>query len=250
MPPETQKPKETAAAANVKSRPKDLRSYGTKINDYSEYVEVIVGTDDLLKRLIVHKQLLIDRSLYFKKALSGAWVEAQEQKVRLPEDDPATFQVYVNLLYTDQISLSPVDSSKDANLAAQEEFEDLIDLYVLAEKLQDVNTKNKAIAALLGSTFEVRSDGLEYLPGIDAIERAYKNTTSESLLRKLIVDLWTEFGASGGVVRDEEYPSEFLHDMVIGLLEKRDRNDDVIDGRDEKVISRDDASPYLEAGDA
>ena len=209
MSPNNATPKKTAASAPVESPPKDLRSHHkARVEQedlksislqsltyccYGEYVEVIVSTGDKQKQFMVHKQLLTSHSLFFQKALSGTWVEAKERKVKLPEDDHDTFDVYVNLLYSDQITFGP-PSSTDPNVAGGDELETLVNLYVLAGKLQDVKIKNKTLVAILASSKEVRSDKRTYVPGHSVITKVYAGTASESLLRRLIVDLWTTDG--------------------------------------------------------
>lgn len=53
----------------------------------------------------IHRSLITIRSLFFKAALSGTWAEAKERIVRLPEDNAATFHVYVHFLYTNEIAV-------------------------------------------------------------------------------------------------------------------------------------------------
>jgi hypothetical protein len=201
------------------------------MRSYTEYVEVIVGTGSQQKQFMVHKQLLTERSLFFKKALSGNWIEAKERKVKLPEDDHEAFHVYVNLLYTDQIS--PVPASQPGDLdpvtTATNEHVRYVNLYILADKLQDVETQNKALAALLTASLEIRSDQRRYIPGIPAIPKAYAYTTPGSMLRKMIVDIWTKYGNVGCLKPDMDYPMAFLRECLASVLEKRVCNTDLAD---------------------
>jgi hypothetical protein len=60
----------------------------------------------------VHTALLTARSEFFKKALNGAWKEAEDKVFKLPEDDPANFATYVHHLYTGELAVrtDPQDS--------------------------------------------------------------------------------------------------------------------------------------------
>lgn len=190
---------------------------------------------------MVHKQLLTSHSLFFRKALSGTWVEAKERKVKLPEDNQDTFSVYVNLLYTNQITVGP-SSSKDSGVttkdAARDELEILVNLYVLAEKLRDVKTKNKALVAILASSKEVRSDKHTYAPGQSIITKIYAGTGPGSALRRLVVDLWTADGVASYLQPGAAYPTEFLHEVIVSLMDRRARVPDLID--------QDNLAPYME----
>jgi len=59
-----------------------------------------VGSKDSLKTYIVHSEALISRSVFFRKALSGPWKEANERVVRMPDDDIETLELYLHLVIT------------------------------------------------------------------------------------------------------------------------------------------------------
>lgn len=51
--------------------------------------------------------LLVARSDFFKKALSGEWKEATERVVNLPEEKPWIFAIYTHVLYTGTVATKP-----------------------------------------------------------------------------------------------------------------------------------------------
>lgn len=60
-------------------------------------VFIYVGKEE--KLFVVHKALLISQSEYFKKAFSGGFIEAEENKIYLEEDDPAAAELLIAFLY-------------------------------------------------------------------------------------------------------------------------------------------------------
>jgi hypothetical protein len=114
---------------------------------YRGIIKVNVGKGAKRDSFDVHNALLTARSLFFKSALNGNWVEAIERAVNLPEDDPQTFKTYVHLLYTGDFA-----TESDPNLGIDESHDKLLSLaklYVLAEKLQDIETKNESLTVLI-----------------------------------------------------------------------------------------------------
>ena len=68
-------------------------------------IEVRVGQGDNQKKFLVHKDLVISRSRFFLNALRGNWKEAEENAITFPEDDPAVFGLYVQLLYLETLPM-------------------------------------------------------------------------------------------------------------------------------------------------
>ena len=68
-------------------------------------IEVRVGKGDNQNKFIVHKDLVISRSRFFFNALRGNWKEAEENAITFPEDDPAVFGLYVQLLYLETLPM-------------------------------------------------------------------------------------------------------------------------------------------------
>ena len=60
-------------------------------------VDIYVGAKRKTFRL--HENLLCDRSDYFKATFQGEFAEAKSKELYLPEDDDASFELFVNWLY-------------------------------------------------------------------------------------------------------------------------------------------------------
>ncbi|CAO2656323.1 Nn.00g051260.m01.CDS01 [Neocucurbitaria sp. VM-36] len=157
-------------------------------------------------------------SLFFKKALTGNWKEAEERVVKLPEDTPSVFATHVHHLYTGELAVRSDDLEhwpmfQQANL-------NLCHLYVLAERLQDIQTKNAILSRLFEMCREKQSDVKPHYPGKRAISIIYNGTTSGSHARKLLVDLWT-YNRLGSWNVNVELPKEFCQELLYNLMDKR-----------------------------
>lgn len=66
----------------------------------SPSVRVLVGTEKPCAReFFAHEALICQRSRFFANAMNGSWIESDERKVPLPEDEPDVFALYLKVLY-------------------------------------------------------------------------------------------------------------------------------------------------------
>ncbi|QDS71332.1 hypothetical protein FKW77_002115 [Venturia effusa] len=73
-----------------------------RVNTYNKTVEVVVGPNE--ESFLIHETTLTATSKFFRKAMSSPWkAQRGENPIRLADDCPAIFQVYVHWLYTGQI---------------------------------------------------------------------------------------------------------------------------------------------------
>ncbi|KAE8443675.1 hypothetical protein EG329_001447 [Mollisiaceae sp. DMI_Dod_QoI] len=86
-----EKPKERTHQTRDRSREPHSRSMPFRNEMGSEMVDIYVGPEEEPFR--VHKQKLCRRIPYFDKMFNGQFKEASENVGRLPEDDPAAFDV-------------------------------------------------------------------------------------------------------------------------------------------------------------
>jgi hypothetical protein len=209
-------------------------------SSYRGFIQVAVGEGDQLQTFDVHEDIITARSPFFKKAMSGDWKEAQDRLVKLPDDNPAIFQLYVHLLYTNMLAVVP--DPLPPNYTGSNEHVKLAKLYVLAEKLQDIDTKNTVLEAMLLATRQTRSDGKCYYPGNGPICLIYAGTVPGSPMRKLLVDFYTYQAEANWLSEsDETWPTEFTHELAIKLLDKREAPID--------PTRTGDASRYMEVKD-
>jgi hypothetical protein len=156
----------------------------------------------------VHEDLLTSRSEYFKRATNEKWLEYKEG-IGFPEGKLNIFQCYINLVYTGQLATKTHDF--------EDEYTTLIELYVLAEKFQDTQAKNDIIDAMLHKS-RIRSVA-DQLPYMKDINYLYDGTMEGSKARKLLVDLYVDYGEMSMLHSNDEIPGEFLHDLSSRLLQ-------------------------------
>ena len=75
----------------------------------------------------------------------------------------------------------------------------------------------------------MRSNEHTYAPGLSIITKVYAGTASRSVLRRLIVDLWTANGVGRYLQPGAAYPTEFLHEVIVSLMDKRAGVPDLVD---------------------
>ncbi|KZM25085.1 uncharacterized protein EKO05_0009844 [Ascochyta rabiei] len=169
------------------------------------------------KDFYVHEDFLKDRSKFFKTEVSKLHT-AVFRRVDLLDVRPETFAIYVNLLYTSKLATK-----------GPEEWHWLCRLYILAERLQDVKTKNLTIDGMilclqetlpLFSSTPVAKDRTN----IDATSLAwlYEHTPENSAARRLAVDYYVQSGRAEWLLSEKnKYPAEFMFDIAVRLMQKR-----------------------------
>jgi hypothetical protein len=179
----------------------------------------MVGKDDTQKKFHVHESLITARSLFFRNALQGNWKEAQDRVVKLTKDDPEVFSLYLQGLYAGH--LDPKDDTP-----ADKAYVLRGGLFVLAERIRDVKTKNLVIEAIRTKS-SVRDHPKAFLEMSTAI---YNGTPGPCGARELLVDLMVQNRWKQGREREyEEFidmlegvPRRFLMDLVFGLVTQPD----------------------------
>ena len=133
---------------------------------------------------------MCSRSAFFDAALSQNWKESREKRIRLPTDNADAVHTYLSCLYDKahfKFTVRTLDRHYEGNKPvrswAGDEVMRLLHLYVLADKLQDVDFADSMLDALIMFCDKV---------GMWPVEEAlfgYEHTTEESPLRKLLCDI-------------------------------------------------------------
>jgi hypothetical protein len=178
-----------------------------------------VGQGEQKRSFAVHEALITARSKFFKNAMCGDWKEAQTKVVNLPEDSPTAFALYEQLLYSSRIP-SKVEPLEAHDI--DEEFTILSLLYVLSEKLQDVDAKRVTADALLDLCAEKGKDGKRVMPGRKHIDIIYGGTPGPCAVRRLMVKVYAWVGTGDSLAKEQgTFPSDFVLDLAIRLLNMR-----------------------------
>lgn len=171
--------------------------------DASDYaIKVCVGEGGTPKTFFLPEFISRSRSEFFEKAMASLWSAAEHKTVNLPDEDPAIFSLYTQLLYNNCISINkPVSTRED--LKANEENLVLSKIYVLAEKLEDATTKD-----IILDTMIARSRGKQYddsfrFPGMTSIKIFYNAIPDPCLKTSTTI------------------PYKYLEAIAVGMLERR-----------------------------
>ena len=152
---------------------------------FHESFVILVGKAPLQKHFTLHNDLFLPRSEFFRAARSAAWREDSQEPTTLDDDDddPEVFSNYLRCVYLgDMAPLSDDDISKDE--AAVEHFNSLAKLWVLADKLGDLQAAN-----LVVDEFISYSDETRLIPPAHTMTMVYESTVGKSPLRALLRDL-------------------------------------------------------------
>lgn len=135
-----------------------------------ELVDVFVGPKRKTFRL--HEHLLCDRSDYFKATFQGEFAEAKSKELYLPDDNDASFELFVNWLYGGNLKPPSNDDELSAHLG----------LLALAEKVLIEHLGNLTADHIRGyyrdSKARVSARDLSFV---------FDNTSSHLMLRCMVV---------------------------------------------------------------
>lgn len=190
-------------------------------------VTIRVGKEPDQEEFIAHESFLTCRSEFFRRAMNGHWDEAETRVIKLPDDQPKVFAVYLDCVYNSPLMSELLEKTSTGPLERMEEYrladidiKSLCQLYILADKLLDAITKESAMR-LLFKVFEYKtSDGKMFAMHATHVSFVYDNTTEHSQLRCFTVDLWQD--RSRESLRKSRYklPTDFLVDLVVALQGK------------------------------
>lgn len=140
-----------------------------------------VGKEPFRIDFVAHQSVLTSRSEFFRAAMTGNWSEANSRVVKLPEDSPPIVALYLNYIYTGQLTTMRKTEEELSTLQVQEcvvyvnmEYHDLFPLYILAEKFQDAAAKNAALIAAPDVTSSKCADKRWVVPSFEMVNRVYE----------------------------------------------------------------------------
>lgn len=152
--------------------------------------------------------------------MRGNWNESKSRSVRLKSEDPEVFQVYLHWVYQKSLPVRIDSPGLDGNA----EYLQFAKCYVLGDLLQDGNFKDAALDAILEKASAKASDGRTWYPVGPVVRHIYDNTVDSSKARRLLVDLYTQYGHGEWLrkwAEPEDLPKQFLHDLATEVLDKR-----------------------------
>lgn len=165
---------------------------------------------------VVHKGLLMSTSSLFAKGLSGNFIESHTGVFRMPEEDAATFSLFVQWLYFGKLFVKT--TTELATNDQDEEWLHLPRLYTLGERLDAPKFKDAVVSAIIEKVNET-----EVMP-VNWADYVYGNTVSACGLRRLLVDFHVH-AHRGNLLQknaspDVKEPSvDFLQDAISRMVE-------------------------------
>ena len=168
-----------------------------------------------------------ETSEFFKAACrDGAWLDSTSRTIKLPEVETDVFNAYLLWVHRKELPTAPSDD-------AFELVEDLVRLWLLADRLADFRLRNAVIDAIIVELNGLTTSLNVFPPELAA--QVWFATTPGRSIRRLIVDYYAKHvGAT--VVKDEvaEYYLDFTKDLLIKAIEvvKNDEENICLSKRD------------------
>ncbi|KAN0095045.1 hypothetical protein V8E51_015756 [Hyaloscypha variabilis] len=161
----------------AQSMPKFLNYSSQEWNAGNEMVELYVGEKEQLFR--VHKARLCAIP-YFNSMFNSGFAETKEGRAKFPEDDPKTFGVFIEWVYSGQ--LAPITRTRLGSLDDGFQYELIWEptrLYGLADKLCLPQLQNQIMDEWVAG-----HKRFNLVPSPEMIARCYRDTPPDSAPRR------------------------------------------------------------------
>lgn len=188
--------------------------------NFDETFEVLTGEEPNQKCFTVHRQPFTERSKFLEAATSSRWASGTNKPVDLTEHEPEVFTSYMQCVYHGSVTVPELH--RYAGLGC---LEDLITLYLLADKLNDFITTNLVADEIIRMSEEVQR-----VPNSTCVTLAFESTVVASPLRRLCRDYYAHEATVGVLERMKEgvYPFHFVKHVLLEvdrLVRKKAPND-------------------------
>ena len=170
---------------------------------------MIVGDNEAEHTFYVHEEVAAEFSDFLKAAIQGGFSEAQDRIVRLPDDDPELFKIFLAFTYTGRVYCTKADDRESPN--EDREKGRLADAWMMAERLQSVKFKDAIVDSLIANMLSTGTYPTGTYKGI------YAESAGPSGMRKLHVDI-AVFSWSNKDLEDadrDEAWQDFFYDVAV-----------------------------------
>lgn len=158
---------------------------------------------------IIHKDLLVFYSDYFRGAFNSSFKEAVESKLTLPDEQVDVFNVFNKFIYTRQLCDEDVDLT----------WQLIIEVWLFGDKHIIPALQNKVMDTYIAMNAKSKT-----IP-VGQLQTIYDNTLHGSPLRRIVVDWVTYKSDMQRFLKSEKtnlnWPHEALVDLAIGLGSKK-----------------------------
>lgn len=173
-----------------------------------EIVIIEVGTGQDTRVFYAHRSLLTFYSGYFRAALDGGFAESRSGVIKLDCEECSVFERFVTWLYTYKTRPEKITEGNPHN-----HFLSCVKLWVFADRRDIPLLMNEMVDELQKIVVETWT-----YPN-RVVKEVYATTTDGSILRRVIVHIYTCCTTKGNMTSEgfEPYPREFLLDLIKGL---------------------------------
>ena len=165
----------------------------------------------------MYRDLLSFYSGYFSAALNGGFAEAGSGVIKLDTEEPAVFEDFMKWLYTRQHRSDTIVRSTRKRYCNS-----IIKLWIFADRRDIPLLMNEMIDSLQQSVVSAWT-----LLARSTIKELYTETTVESPLRRMVVDMYTSIAGESwsGNLTDvsDDCIKDFLLDLVKGFIANNTR---------------------------
>ncbi|KAK3673039.1 hypothetical protein LTR78_007150 [Recurvomyces mirabilis] len=172
--------------------------------DFEDTLNILVGPAK--KSFQVPKNLLCERSAFFKAACGGRWQQEGTGIISLPEDCPNFFSAYLQILFRNEVTLSSDGGATIRGLSS---------VYVLADKLCDLVAANLVMDAIV---LRLKSTQCRGAPAPGTTRFIYDHTLIYHPLRRVRVEhcaIVIRKRAQERVLRNRDTPRAFVEDVAV-----------------------------------
>ena len=174
----------------------------------------------------MHTAVFTERSGFFRASRKPEWLAGDSKKpVDLKDEEPEVFNTYINCVYFGQNALKHYEDgiksspASESQAAASAGFRALIQVYLLADKLQDPTTATIAIDEIIQF-----SDAADLVPN-GMYSLVYSHTPRNCPLRTLMRDFWIYELDPSTKEPLEVLPRELMEDIMTEFLRVKDKHE-------------------------
>ena len=164
-------------------------------------VQINVGKTEDQKSFTIHKGILCFYSGYFRTVLDSKFVEGQTNKIDLTEEEARTFRYFVIWLYRGSFHRNTTWT-----------FTQMIKLWVFGDRREIPLLQNHVLDEIRDN---VVKQGIS--PSVTQVDFVYNNTTSDSALRRFVIDVAHRRMSPSTVLPpyvEHQWNKEALYDML------------------------------------
>ena len=130
-------------------------------------------------KFTVHKEILLEKAAYFRAALSGNFLEGQEDTLKWPDVDSQLLPLFIGWVYSGEIRNGPTDIN----------FDTLAKLYVFADSHNILGLKNATADAIrhnIDETFQSATPRSNFLSRMRSLGYLWLNLPESDIVRTLV----------------------------------------------------------------